>query len=210
MRNQGVFLLIKKFTWMKLDKTFWNDRYLKNDIGWDIGKASTPIKEYIDQIKTKELKILIPGCGNAHEAEYLLQRGFKNVFLIDLSPIALSHFSERIPDFPKKQLICADFFKHNEQYDLIIEQTFFCAINPSLRTNYAHHSSKLLKPEGKIIGLLFDAELNTDKPPFGGSKQEYINYFEPYFKLNVMELAYNSIAPRKGRELFINFKKMEC
>jgi SAM-dependent methyltransferase len=191
---------------MKLDDKFWNDRYLNNDIGWDIGKVSTPIKEYIDQIKTKELKILIPGCGNAYEAEYLLQLGFKHVFLIDLSPNALNHFLERVPSFPKNQLICADFFKHNEQYDLIIEQTFFCAIHPSLRVNYALHSSKLLNPNGKIIGLLFDAELNTDQPPFGGSKQEYLNYFEPYFNCNVMELAYNSIAPRKGRELFINLK----
>jgi thiopurine S-methyltransferase len=192
---------------MKLDKTFWNDRYLNKDIRWDIGKVSTPIKKYIDQLKTKELKILIPGCGNAHEAEYLVQLGFKNVFLIDLSPIALSHFSKRVPDFPNNQLICDDFFKHNEQYDLIIEQTFFCAINPLLRAKYVRHSAQLLKPGGKIIGLLFDAVLNTDKPPFGGSKKEYLNYFEPYFIIDLMELAYNSIASRKGRELFINLKK---
>ena len=195
---------------MKFDKTFWNNRYTNNDIGWDIGKVSTPIKEYIDQLKNKELKILIPGCGNAYEAEYLVQSGFKNVFLIDLSPIALRSFSERVPDFPKNQLICTDFFKHNEQYDIIIEQTFFCALHPSLRLNYVIHTSKLLKPNGKIIGLLFDAALNSDQPPFGGSRQEYINYFKPYFNLNVIEVSYNSIAPRAGRELFINFKKKEC
>jgi SAM-dependent methyltransferase len=195
---------------MNLDKTFWNDRYINKDTKWDIGKISTPIKEYIDQLTDKDLKILIPGCGNAYEAEYLQQLGFKNVFLIDLSPIALTQFLERVPSFSKKKIICNNFFKHNEQYDLMIEQTFFCAIHPSLRAKYAQHSAEILKPKGKIIGLLFNVELNTDKPPFGGNKKEYINNFSTYFNINCMDVAYNSITPRKGREVFINLTKNKC
>ena len=57
--------------------------------------------------ESKETK---DASGNAHEAEYLVQLGFKHVFLIDLSPLALNHFLERVPNFPKEQLICADFF----------------------------------------------------------------------------------------------------
>jgi SAM-dependent methyltransferase len=192
---------------MNLDKTFWNNRYLENDIGWDIGVISEPIKGYFDQLEDKSIKIIIPGCGNAHEAEYIFNKGFTNVFLIDLSPIALSKFSERIPKFPKEQLVCGDFFNHLDKYDLIVEQTFFCAINPKLRDKYAHHCSQILKPKGKIIGLLFNVPLNTDKPPFGGNKAEYVNYFEPYFNIHIMDTAYNSIEPRKGRELFINLTK---
>jgi SAM-dependent methyltransferase len=192
---------------MKLDKKFWNDRYLKNDIGWDLGRISTPIKEYIDQLTNKDLKIIIPGCGNGHEAEYLFNNGFKNVFLIDLSPTALNIFSKRVPEFPEDQLICDDFFNLNEKYDLMIEQTFFCAINPDLRSIYAKHTSNILNSGGKLIGLLFEAELNNDKPPFGGNQKEYLNYFEPYFNINIMNIAYNSIEPRKGRELFINLTK---
>ena len=192
---------------LNLDKNFWKSRYLNKDTKWDVGKISTPIREYIDQLRDKNLKILIPGCGNAYEAEYLNQLGFKNVYLIDISPIALLQFSERVPNFPKKKLVCTNFFLHNEQYDLMIEQTFFCAIHPSLRTKYAQHSAEILKSKGKIIGLLFNAELNNDKPPFGGNKKEYINIFSPYFKINCMDMAYNSIPPRKGRELFINLTK---
>ncbi|MGB0886557.1 MAG: methyltransferase domain-containing protein [Vicingaceae bacterium] len=189
---------------MKLDKDFWNNRYLDKDTGWDVGKISQPIKDYINQIDDKSLKIIIPGCGNAHEAEYLFNNGFTNVFLIDLSPIALKQFADRVPKFPKEQLICDNFFKHTDEYDLMIEQTFFCAINPQLRSKYVAHSSKILQPKGKIIGLLFDAPLNTNKPPFGGTKKEYQNYFKINFTINKMELAYNSIESRKGRELFIN------
>jgi SAM-dependent methyltransferase len=192
---------------MKLDKKFWNDRYLKNDIGWDLGRISTPIKEYIDQLTNKGLKIIIPGCGNGHEAEYLFNNGFKNVFLIDLSPTALNIFLKRVPEFPEDQLICDDFFNLTEKFDLMIEQTFFCAINPDLRSIYAKHTSNILNSGGKLIGLLFEAELNNDKPPFGGNQKEYLNYFEPYFNINIMNIAYNSIEPRKGRELFINLTK---
>ena len=61
---------------LKLNSKFWNQRYLENDTGWDIGYISTPIKEYFDQINNKKLKILIPGGGNSYEAEYLYKKGF--------------------------------------------------------------------------------------------------------------------------------------
>ena len=77
---------------MNLDSNSWNQRYISKNTGWDIGHVSTPIKEYIDQISNKNIKILIPGCGNAYEAEYLYQNGFKNIFLVDFSKKALDNF----------------------------------------------------------------------------------------------------------------------
>lgn len=191
----------------ELTSDFWINRYKENDTGWDIGHVSTPIKDYIDQLTNKNLRILIPGCGNAYEAEYLFNNGFKKVFVIDFSPIALANFKKRLPAIPDNQLICDDFFNHKEKYDLIIEQTFFCAISPNLRSKYAKHVSELLNKNGKLIGLLFNNPLNDDKPPFGGSKEEYLNYFTPYFNIKFMDAAYNSIPPRKNKELFINLSK---
>lgn len=188
---------------MILDKQYWENRYVNDDSGWDIGEASTPIKEYIDQLIDKNIRILIPGCGNAYEAEYLFNNGFSQVYLIDLSPSALKNFSKRVPSFPKENLICADFFEHNSKYDLIIEQTFFCAIDPPLRNKYAKHAANLLRENGKLVGLLFNDPLNTDHPPFGGNKEEYVAYFKPYFTIEIMEESHNSIPPRAGRELFI-------
>ena len=192
---------------MKLDKTYWNNRYKENEIGWDIGTISPPLKVYFNQLTNKDLKIIIPGCGNAYEAEYLVENGFKNVFLVDVSPLALESFSQRVPNFPKENLICDDFFNHSETYDLMVEQTFFCALDPSLRAKYAQHTAEILKPNGKLVGLLFDAVLNTDHPPFGGNKEEYLTYFTPFFDVAIMETSTNSIPPRAGRELFIKMTK---
>jgi len=188
---------------MELNSELWNKRYHNNDIAWDIGHISTPLKEYFDQIENKDLKILIPGCGNAYEAEYLIQLGFKNVFLIDWAQKALDEFQNRNPEFMSKHLICGDFFEHKGAYDLIIEQTFFCAINPSLREDYILQIKNLLIEDGKLVGLLFNDKLYSNRPPFGGKKSDYLKLFSKHFQQVSMEKAYNSIAPRKGRELFI-------
>ena len=187
-----------------LDHTYWENRYQEDTARWDLGVISPPIKEYIDQLENKGLKILIPGAGNSYEAEYLFKKGFHNVYVADLAPSPLQNIKDRVPNFPEGQLLQANFFDIEMKFDLIIEQTFFCAIHPSLRDKYVSQASSLLNNGGKIIGLLFDAPLNEDQPPFGGTKLEYIDRFSSKFLLNTMELATNSIDSRAGRELFIN------
>ncbi|WP_296634920.1 methyltransferase domain-containing protein [Polaribacter sp.] len=192
---------------MKFDENFWDNKYKTNKTGWDLGQVSPPLKAYFDQLTNKELKILIPGGGNSHEAEYLLNNGFTNVYVVDISKLALNNLKERAPSFPTSNLIHQNFFDLEQAFDLIIEQTFFCALNPNLRKNYVNKMFGLLKENGKLVGLLFDTKLNEDLPPFGGSKGEYLNYFTPYFSIEIIEKSYNSVPNRSGRELFINFKK---
>jgi thiopurine S-methyltransferase len=190
-----------------LDEQYWENRYQQDDFPWDLGVVSPPLKMYFNGLKDKLIRILIPGAGSAYEAEYLYQLGFENVFVVDYAPSAIENLRKRMPNFPANHLIIGDFFQHQGKYDLIVEQTFFCAINPQLRRNYVAQMVQLLRPSGKLVGLLFDDVLNSDKPPFGGNKQEYISYFAEQFEFIHFELCYNSIAPRAGRELFIEFIK---
>lgn len=192
---------------INLSEEFWDDRYKNEDIGWDLGEISPPLKAYFDQLTNKNLRILIPGGGNSYEAEYLHRHGFKNVYVADLSKTALNNIRLRVPSFPSAHLIHKNFFDLEGSFDLIIEQTFFCAINPKLRVSYTLKAADLLNQEGKIIGLLFDATFNTDQPPFGGCKTEYLDYFEPHFNILKMEQAYNSHPKREGRELFLKAQK---
>ncbi|MGZ4034114.1 MAG: methyltransferase [Bacteroidia bacterium] len=186
---------------------YWTQRYQNNDAAWDLGAPSTPLKEYIDHLENKDLNILIPGAGNAYEAEYLFDKKFKNVTVIDISPEPLKNIQQRLPDFPEKNLILGDFFSHKGSYDLIIEQTFFCALKPSLRSQYVDHMAELLKPNGKLAGVLFTDPINALKPPFGATKEEYTHLFESKFKFKTFEICKNSIKPREGRELFIELIK---
>lgn len=192
-----------------LDDQYWSNRYLNHDTGWDTGCITTPLKAYIDQLEDKNIPILIPGCGNSYEAAYLLQQGFTNITLIDISTTLCEQLSERFTAYLPMglQIVCADFFEHTGQYGLIIEQTLFCALDPSLRENYAHKMQQLLKPAGKLVGLLFNKQFNGG-PPFGGDEAEYRGLFQSYFDIAVMEPCYNSIKPREGAELFIKLLKL--
>ena len=185
---------------------YWEERYINNDTTWDTGRITTPIKTYIDQIENKNLKILIPGVGNGYEFDYFIQKGFTNVFAIDMAETPIQNIKSRNPAY-KNHIILGDFFNFNMSFDLIIEQTFFCALNPELRKEYVSKMTHLLKPNGKIIGLLFNFPLTNSGPPFGGSKEEYICLFSDNFKIKTLEISYNSILPRKDKELFFIFEK---
>lgn len=187
-------------------RIFWEERYQGGHTGWDLGYPSTPIREYVDQLEDKNSRILIPGAGNGHEAIYLYQRGFKEVYVLDIAAKPLQLFAERQPDFPEKQLLQENFFEHQGQYDLIFEQTFFCSFPPTLtnRRAYAQKMYDLLVPGGKLVGLWFTFPLQEEQhsPPYGGYITEYTSYFKDLFEIRTLAPAYNSIKPRRGKEAF--------
>lgn len=185
-----------------LDADYWSKRYQQNETGWDIGYGSTPLVEYLQSLKDKSISILIPGCGNAYEAEWLSQHGFTNVTVLDISPVLTAALNDRFKDEPIN-IITGDFFEHEGQYDLILEQTFFCALDPSLRVKYVEQMHQLLKPNGKLVGVLFNRMFDGG-PPFGGSKEEYELLFSKHLHIKKMELCNNSIPPRQGVELFFS------
>ncbi|MBK8473974.1 MAG: methyltransferase domain-containing protein [Sphingobacteriales bacterium] len=191
----------------ELSQSYWNIRWENSETGWDIGYASPAIVEYMAQYPNKDANILIPGCGNAYEAESLLANGFQHITLIDIAPKAVEVLKAKFVDKPQVKILCEDFFQHQSAYDLIIEQTFFCAISPDQRIAYAQKMASLLRPKGKIIGLLFDIVFEKQGPPFGGCADDYRAIFEPYFVIQTMEKCHNSISPRAGTELFIKLSK---
>lgn len=192
----------------ELGAEYWEDRWGNDNTPWDIGKVSPPIRFYVDEIDNKDLRILIPGAGRAHEAIYLHQQGFTQVYVCDWAVSAFDFLREQAPDFPSDHLLVSDFFALSLKVDLILEQTFFCAIDPALRSRYAAKASDLLAPMGKIAGLLFAKPFPFIGPPFGGTEAEYRSVFSPYFDILQMSLSPHSIKPRLGNELFFELKKL--
>ncbi len=188
-----------------MNKAYWEQRYADKNTGWDVGYATTPIKTYIDQLTHKELKILIPGAGNGHEAAYLHSQGFTNITVVDIAEQPIQNLLERVPDFPKSKVKVMDFFDLKGSFDLILEHTFFCALPTDFRANYVQKMFDLLEPNGKLVGLLFDIPLTENSPPFGGNETLYRQLFSSHFQIDILETAHNSIKPRKERELFFKF-----
>jgi methyl halide transferase len=194
----------------ELNDAYWNARWQNGETGWDIGYAAPAITEYMNQQTNKRLSILIPGCGNAYEAGWLAGNGFANITLIDIAPEAVTNLKKKFAGETKIKIICGDFFEHTGNYDLVIEQTFFCALQPEQRNAYVQKTASLLNGNGKIAGLLFNRAFEKEGPPFGGTVEEYRLVFEPYFNIQALETCYNSIPSRKGNELFILFEKREA
>lgn len=185
---------------------YWDDRYKNNETGWDMQQVSPPLKSYIDSLENKDLEILIPGCGNAYEAEYLLSKGFKNVTLIDFSSVVTQKLKEKYKNEPIN-IVNENFFEHQGRYDLILEQTFFCALPPSQREDYVKKSYELLNDKGKIAGVFFNKKFAPVEPPFIANDEEYRKYFKPSFTFLKYEKCTNSIESRMGYEVIFEFEK---
>jgi len=188
-----------------LNKNYWDERYLMGQTGWDIGYVSPQLKLYFDTLTDKQLRILIPGGGNSYEAAYLLAQGFKNVTVVDISEVVCQRLSQAYAA-QGLTVVCSDFFEHTGSYDLIVEQTFFCAISPALRVAYLQKMTELLVENGTLTGLLFNRSFEGG-PPFGGSVDEYQALFENAHFDVTFDLSPLSIPPRAGSEVFFRAKK---
>ena len=109
--------------------------------------------------------------------------------------------------------ICKDFFQLNEYYgkmDIILEYTFFCAIDPSLRLKYIKETSKLLKNDGLFVALFLplNKRINEGGPPYGVNLDKTIKQFEQYYEILKCEKSHLSIKPRIDNEIFIIMKKI--
>ncbi len=189
-----------------LDEAYWTNRYKTEATGWDIGHPG-PLATILDSIENKEAKILIPGAGNGYEAEYAFQLGFSNLHVLDISEDPLKNLQKRVPEFPSEKLHREDFFAHEETYDFILEQTFFCALPPSIRSQYVDKMHQLLAPNGILTGIMFNFPLDNNGPAFGGSQEEYESLFSAKFDIEIMTPCEFSIPKRMGRELYVKFRK---
>jgi SAM-dependent methyltransferase len=188
--------------------SFWDNCYLENQTGWDLSAVSPPLKKYIDRLTNKDISVLIPGCGNAYEAGYLSNNGFNNVTIIDFSSVVTKRLREKFKGLAVR-IVNENFFEHEGKYDLILEQTFFCALHPSLRQDYVQKSFELLNEKGKIAGVFFNKKYIAEEPPYIANDEEYHRLFKPHFDFIKYEDCKDSIPPRLGREVFFEFQKKD-
>ena len=187
---------------------YWNHRYMHGHTGWDLGQVSPPMKNIIDQLPAKDLRILIPGAGNAYEAKYLADNGFTNIAVVDISDVLVNMLKEKFAPYPSIRFFNADFFDFFGTFDVILEQTFFCALIPSLRVDYVFKMHDLLHDNGILSGVLFDRQFEGG-PPFGGNVEEYITLLKKKFSIERMEPCLNSIPARQGTEVVFRCRKTD-
>lgn len=194
----------------EVDAAFWNELYRIGDTGWDQGDASPGLVDFLREHKPKPGRVLVPGCGQGHDARALAKGGFEviGVDIVDAAVREASRMaiSEGLTDI---RFELADFFSLPDNlrgpYDVIFEHTFFCAIDPAMRNLYVETASGLLNTGGSLLGVFYNIQPESG-PPFGTTREELIERFSPRFTL-ALEYVPRSLPDRKGKELLILWKR---
>jgi methyl halide transferase len=190
----------------------WNERYLNQDTPWDLASPTPEFERLLESGRLpKKGRVLVPGGGRGHDAILFAQKGYE-VDLVDFAPAALE--AALITASQKKATIFAyrqDFFAlpslaYHHNYDILLEYTFFCAIDPSLRMKYAEAAASMLRPGGWLVGLFFPLASDKPGPPFVVSRKEIESVFAPYFEMEFEEPR-SSVKPRAGREILGVFRR---
>ncbi len=190
---------------------YWEDIYLKNDTGWDLG-SSTPVFEKISsEIKTG--RIIILGCGRGYDAVMFAKKDFE-VTAVDFSPSAIN-FLNNIVDRQNVLVntIQEDIFSLNKKFkgyfDYVIEQTCFCAIDPTRRHEYEALVKTILKDNGRLIGLWYPIgkSISEGGPPWGVTIPEIKSVFGRGWSVVEENYPKLSIKKRINKEKLIIFEK---
>ena len=193
---------------------FWEKSYQSGDMGWDLG-GPTPIFDHWIKFQKKSLSICVLGAGNGWDAINFAEKGH-TVTAVDFAESAINNMHTSAQERGVEiNIIHSDIFKLGklfpQTFDIVLEYTCFCAIDPTRRMDYIEMTNQIIKPEGKLIALLYpiDKDINDDGPPFGIDIDSTINLFSKYFTLHRKEIPKLSIERRNGREIFVVFKKMK-
>lgn len=188
---------------------FWSDLYKSKDTGWDLNQPAPALKDMLPRLKLPKSKVLVLGSGRAHDAALFAELGHV-VTAVDISPDAIAEAKKLYGHYPNLNFMVADALHlpqnmHNS-FDIVFEQTCFCAINPSLRSDLVKAWRKYLHDQGMLLGIFFVVE-KPSGPPFGGSEWEIRQRLKEHFQFLFWGRWKNSVPKRQGRELFVYAKK---
>ena len=184
------------------DPKFWEVLYQADTTGWELGRASPPLANYFANTSPAGLRVLVVGCGRGHEARMLASLGAE-VTAIDIAPSAIAQ-ARAIESPQTVDFRLADLFDLRGQlpaFDLIVEHTCFCAIDPARRDEYVAAVADALVPGGTFIGLFF-AHGREGGPPFTTTAKEIRERFGDRFIIDTLATAEGSVISRRGDELF--------
>ena len=149
---------------------FWNDRYASGVTPWDLGDVSAPVRALVEKHFPRQGRVLVPGCGRGYEVVYLEKLGYR-VTAVDFAGEAVRFLGELAQQSQvQPEILQQDFFLlptlYNSTFDVLLEQTCFCAIDPSLRNDYEQLAYRLLRPGGRLLGVFMELDEPREGPPY--------------------------------------------
>ena len=214
-KTQAAFLLNfkdlhtlqpKAYRAVNVENESWGEHYKKNDTPWDMGKANPVFLAHSQRMIAESGPLwLFPGAGTGHEIPLLEEAG-KQVTALDLSSLAKESFFKLYPK-SSCNYVAADFFAEKlGPFDAVLENYFFVAISPRLRSAVLQRIAGLLKPKG-LYGGSFFTRFAEGGPPFGLSEWELKSYVERDFEILEWQRSPHSHPKRAHMELWVLLRK---
>ena len=184
----------------------WQRHYDEDDLGWDLGQVAPPFVNLFESKTIFPGKTLVPGCGRGHEVIFLAENGFE-VTAVDFSLGAINYLKSTVQERKLKcEILHMNFFEmdavHNGTFDMVIEQTFFCAISPEQRTSYVSTVARALKQGGMLAGLFYHTG-EEGGPPFNTTREDIVKHFSDSFEIRQLTKAEDSAEQRKNKEWLV-------
>ena len=187
------------------DPKFWGAAYEEKRDGWDLGDVAPPIARALRDIRGPGRAIVF-GCGRGHEVRAAARAGF-DVVGVDFAEQPLVDAANMTPPDLAEHIEWrrADIFRLEERgaFDLLIEHTSYCAIDPKRRDEWMRAARKVLRDGGTLLGLFYAHE-RPGGPPYATTRQDAKATLERNgFRIERSETPADSIERRKNNELLV-------
>jgi len=190
------------------EAAYWETAYGEARDGWELGKATPPIVRALRSLPPGE-SALVMGCGRGHEARAAAAAGWGRVVGVDFAESARRE-AERLTGAELASRLewrTQDLFDLRRTdagaFDLVIEHTSFCAIDPARRAEWMAVVRSVLAPGGKLLGLFY-THGRPGGPPFGATVAEVREALRrASLRVEHDEVPDDSIERRRGDELLV-------
>jgi SAM-dependent methyltransferase len=177
---------------------FWDVRFREQFTPWDARGIPAAVHGFLAREPAK-LRVLIPGCGTAHEARAFAAGGH-DVVAIDFSAAAIEAARAALGRLDRV-LVHGDFFTHEfgAPFDLAYERAFLCALPRAHWPRWAARIGEVIRPGGRLAGFFYWNDAPAG-PPFGLQPGELEPLLAPAFdRIDDAEVT-DSIPVFAGRE----------
>ena len=191
----------------------WDARYRDGEIPWEKGMPHPGLLFFVErhrEIFADAPRLFHAGCGYGRDASYLALF-CSELTALDISEAPIDGAKKLYPEIKNINWHTADLFTWDEpeKYDLVWEQSCFCAIPLERRQDYVRSVHALLKPGGLLVAVFF---LNPDHPPeegppFGVTREELNDFFAENFELLEDSPNPPTYEGRENRETIMVWRK---
>ncbi len=191
----------------------WKQCYTERRTPWDLGEAHP---ELVARLATewngRSGRAYVPGCGRGHDALALARAGW-TVTAVDFVDV---------PDGPRSELgayggefVVANALTHRPpgaSFDLVLEHTFFCALELRDRFAWGRMVDAVLAPWGRVWIIVWPADKPIEKggPPFGFGVEDVTTALGPKFRLVRDESETRPVSARTWKGRWIEFARRDA